>query len=52
MKSSTQDQVEGKIHVVKGKVKEIAGRVTDNPALKLKVPLKRSAAAFRIRLVR
>jgi uncharacterized protein YjbJ (UPF0337 family) len=33
MKSSTRDQVEGKIHEIKGAVKEAAGQVTNNPNL-------------------
>jgi uncharacterized protein YjbJ (UPF0337 family) len=33
MKSSTKDQAEGKFHKVKGKVKEMAGNITDNPKL-------------------
>ena len=33
MKSSTKDQAEGKFHKVKGKVKEIAGELSDNPKL-------------------
>ena len=33
MKSSDQDQAEGKFHKVKGKLKEIAGQITDNPKL-------------------
>jgi uncharacterized protein YjbJ (UPF0337 family) len=33
MKSSTKDQVEGKLHEIKGKVKEAAGQVTKNPDL-------------------
>ena len=33
MKSSTQDQAEGKFHKVKGKVKEIAGKLSDDPKL-------------------
>jgi len=33
MKSSTQDQAEGKFHAVKGALKEIAGELTDNPKL-------------------
>jgi len=33
MKSSTKDQAEGKFHKVKGKLKEIAGELTDNPEL-------------------
>ncbi len=31
MKSSTRDEAEGKMHQVKGKIKEIAGKVTMSP---------------------
>ena len=33
MKSSTKDQVQGKFHKIKGKIKEIAGDLSDNPKL-------------------
>jgi len=33
MKPSTQDQTEGQIHELKGKVKERIGQVTNNPDL-------------------
>jgi uncharacterized protein YjbJ (UPF0337 family) len=33
MKSSTEDQAQGKFHEVKGKVKEEIGKLTSNPAL-------------------
>jgi uncharacterized protein YjbJ (UPF0337 family) len=33
MKSSAQDQAEGKFHNEKGKIKEAAGIITDNPNL-------------------
>ena len=33
MKQSTKDQIEGKFHEVKGKVKEKAGQVINNPDL-------------------
>ena len=33
MKSSTKDQAEGTFHEVKGKVKEIAGELSDDPDL-------------------
>ena len=33
MKSSTKDQAEGAFHEVKGKVKEVAGKLSDNPSL-------------------
>jgi uncharacterized protein YjbJ (UPF0337 family) len=34
MKPSTKDQIEGKLHELKGKVKEKVGQVTNNPNLK------------------
>ena len=33
MKPSTKDQIKGKFHEVKGKAKEKAGQVTNNPDL-------------------
>lgn len=33
MKSSTRDKAEGKFHQMKGKAKEVAGNLTDNPKL-------------------
>lgn len=33
MKSGTRDQVEGKLHELKGTAKEIAGKLSDNPKL-------------------
>lgn len=33
MKQSTKDQAKGKLHEVKGKVKEKIGRATNNPRL-------------------
>ncbi|MGA2332789.1 MAG: CsbD family protein [Thermodesulfobacteriota bacterium] len=33
MKSSTQDQAEGTFHQIKGKLKEVAGELSDNPEL-------------------
>ncbi len=33
MKSSTRDRAEGTFHELKGKAREIAGKVTDNPKL-------------------
>ena len=33
MKPSTKDQVEGKLHAVKGKLKEEAGRISGDPDL-------------------
>lgn len=33
MKSSTRDRAEGTFHGLKGKAKEIAGKLSDNPKL-------------------
>jgi len=33
MKSGTQDQAEGRFHKIKGKVKEVAGVLSDDPKL-------------------
>ncbi|HAM32864.1 MAG TPA: CsbD family protein [Deltaproteobacteria bacterium] len=33
MKSSTRDRAEGTFHELKGKAKEIAGKLSDNPKL-------------------
>ena len=33
MKSSTKDKAEGQYHEAKGKIKEMAGELTDNPEL-------------------
>ena len=36
MKSSAKDQAEGTFHEAKGKVKEVAGKITNNPKLEAK----------------
>jgi uncharacterized protein YjbJ (UPF0337 family) len=36
MKSSMKDKVKGTFHKAKGKVKEMAGKITDNPKLEAK----------------
>jgi len=36
MKSSTRDKTEGKFHEAKGKLREMAGKITDNPKLQAK----------------
>ena len=33
MKTSLRDRAEGTLHEAKGKVKEVAGKITDNPKL-------------------
>ncbi len=35
MKSSTQDKVESNIHKAKGEIKEIAGKLSNNPNLEI-----------------
>jgi uncharacterized protein YjbJ (UPF0337 family) len=35
MKSSIRDKAEGTFHEVKGKVKEVAGKATNNPELEV-----------------
>ena len=52
MKPSTKDELEGKFHEVKGKVKEKAGNSRTILAWKLKAEMKREAAKFRKRSVR
>lgn len=36
MKSSMRDKTEGAFHEAKGKVREMAGKITDNPNLEAK----------------
>ena len=36
MKSSTKDKVKGTFHEAKGKAREVAGKITDNPDLESK----------------
>ena len=40
MKSSIRDKAEGTFHEVKGKVKEVAGKVSDNPELEGERPVR------------
>lgn len=43
MKSSARDQAEGKFHEVKGTVKELAGKISDNPKLKIEGAVEKMA---------
>jgi uncharacterized protein YjbJ (UPF0337 family) len=43
MKSSIRDQAEGTFHEVKGKIKEVAGKLSDNPKLKAEGTVERLA---------
>lgn len=36
MKSGNRDKVEGALHVAKGSLKVVAGKLTDNPKMQLK----------------
>ena len=47
MKSSTQDQVESKIHKVKGEIKEIAGKLSKNTDLERRQRRKDSRRSSR-----
>ncbi len=46
MKASTEDKVKGHFHEVKGKVKEKAGQVTNNPNLEDKGKAENLAGKF------
>jgi uncharacterized protein YjbJ (UPF0337 family) len=41
MKSSTKDQAEGTFHQVKGAIKEVAGKLSDNPKLEAEGTVER-----------
>jgi uncharacterized protein YjbJ (UPF0337 family) len=43
MKSSNRDNVEGTFHETKGKVKEMAGKLSDNPKLEAKGKIEKIA---------
>jgi len=43
MKSSTKDKMKGTYHEVKGKVREVAGEITDNPKLEAKGKVEKIA---------
>ena len=43
MKSSTKDQAEGTFHELKGKVKEVAGKLSDNPKLEVEGTVEKLA---------
>jgi uncharacterized protein YjbJ (UPF0337 family) len=46
MKSSTKDEAQGKFHAVKGKVKEVAGKLSDNPNLEAEGTSEKIAGKF------
>ncbi len=43
MKTSARDNTEGKFHKVKGRIKEMAGKITDNPKLEAKGKAEKAA---------
>ena len=43
MKSSSRDNVEGTFHEAKGKVREMAGKLSDNPKLEAKGKVEKIA---------
>ena len=42
MKSSTKDKVEGKMHQIKGSLKETVGKVTQNSELEVKGKIEKA----------
>lgn len=46
MKSSTKDRAEGKLHEVKGSLKETAGKLIDNPKLEAEGTIEKTAGKF------
>ena len=46
MKSSIRDKAEGTFHEVKGKVKEVAGKLSDNPELEAEGTAEKIAGKF------
>jgi uncharacterized protein YjbJ (UPF0337 family) len=50
MKPGTQDQVEGKLHDVKGKVKEVAGRITNDPDMEAEGEAEEIAGKIQIKI--
>ncbi len=50
MKSSFTDNVEGTFHEVKGKVKKVAGKISDNPKLEAQGIGEEIAGAVQIKI--
>ena len=50
MKSSTKDNVQGAFHEAKGKVKEMAGKITDNPKLEAKGKAENIAGKAQVKI--
>jgi uncharacterized protein YjbJ (UPF0337 family) len=50
MKSSSRDQVEGTFHAMKGKVKQVAGRLSDNPKLVVEGTGEKIAGTIQVKI--
>jgi uncharacterized protein YjbJ (UPF0337 family) len=50
MKSSTKDEVKGAFHDAKGTVKEMTGKITDNPKLEAKGKAEKIAGKAQIKI--
>jgi uncharacterized protein YjbJ (UPF0337 family) len=50
MDSSTRDKAEGTLHQLKGKVKEVAGMISDNPKLELEGTVEKMAGKVQVKV--
>jgi uncharacterized protein YjbJ (UPF0337 family) len=50
MKSSTRDQAQGTFHEIKGTVKEVAGKLSDNPKLQVEGTIEKIAGKVQEKL--
>jgi len=50
MKSSMKDKVKGTLHEAKGKAKEMAGEITDNPKLEAEGKAENIAGKVQVKL--
>ncbi|HBG05522.1 MAG: CsbD family protein [Geobacteraceae bacterium GWC2_58_44] len=50
MESSTKDNAEGTMHQLKGKVKEVAGIISDNPKLEAEGTAERMAGKVQVKI--
>lgn len=52
MKSSRRDKTEGKFHQMKGKAKQVAGKISDNPKLEAEGAVERIAGKIQEKRVK
>ncbi len=50
MKNSTKDKVRGKFHEVKGRIKEVAGKLSDNPKLEVEGKGEKIAGEVQVKM--